>query len=111
MARRKTVDILDAIDPRNYLPYGEDELEEDQSPINAESLRVYTFLFRIMEQWKFLPVEYRDGGVIKGAYLGEVDDSWEAAQNVINLLERHFGKGRKIDKDSSFSRYESQKED
>lgn len=97
MARRKAIDILDAIDPRNFLPNGYDEeLEEDDSPITPESLAVFTFLFRLMEQWKYLPVEVRDGGIIRGGYMGSIDNENEVAEQVILLLERRFGKGRKV---------------
>jgi hypothetical protein len=102
------VDFLNVIDPRQYMSDEEAELDEDRTIISKESEEVYKFMFRCMEQWKFLPVERRDGGIIKGAYMGEIDDEYEAAQQMIKLLEQRFGRGRKIDDEPVFSRYKSQ---
>ena len=114
MAKKTTpsiVDFLDVLDPRRYMSDEEAELDEDRTIISKESEEVYKFMFRCMEQWKFLPVEKRDGGLIKGAYMGDIDDEYEVAQQMIKLLEQRFGKGRKIDNEPVFSRYESKKSD
>lgn len=102
------VDFLDVINPRNYMNEEEYEIDEDRTIISQESQEVYKFMFRCMEQWKFLPVEKRDGGIYKGAYMGEIDDEYEAAQQMIKLLEQRFGKGRKIDTNPVFSRHDNQ---
>lgn len=105
------VDYLSVLDPSRYMSDEESEIDEDRTLVSAESLEVYKFMFRCMEQWKFLPVEMRDGGIIKGAYMGEIDDSYEAAQQMIKLLEQRFGRGRKIDEEPVFTRHKSQKND
>lgn len=88
MAKRR-MNPLELLDYRNLLGSTYEDDEEFEEPTD-ESKEVYTFIYRLLEAWRYMPIAASDGGKVVGKYITESDSKKEIAQAVIQLLELRF---------------------
>lgn len=84
--------ILKVIDPFKVFTMQQQEQmeEEDQTPMADGSAQVLKFVVRLIEQWRYLPVYARNGGVMEGKYLGDIIEEQIAAEAICAMIEHHF---------------------